>query len=143
MTVAQGHASDPFIVDSVEEDLRLLPWRIDAGFHLQELSDAPVPVGGLGVKYLEVGDAHVHTPGLWYQDFSGPSLDIDPACSGGLAAVQATCSALWTGEADTVLAGGLSVITNPEIIQCWGKALFVQDRSVQGLGQERRWLLPG
>lgn len=50
----------------------------------------------------------------YFFKFSGPSFNIDTACSSGLAAVQAACSALWAGEADTVLAGGLSVITNPD-----------------------------
>ena len=44
----------------------------------------------------------------------GPSFNIDTACSSGLAAVIAACSALWAGEVDTVIAGGLSVITNPD-----------------------------
>lgn len=50
----------------------------------------------------------------YFFKFSGPSFNIDTACSSGLAAVNAACSALWSGEADTVLAGGLNVITNPD-----------------------------
>ncbi|KAF2420217.1 putative polyketide synthase [Tothia fuscella] len=50
----------------------------------------------------------------YFFKFGGPSFNIDTACSSGLAAVQASCSALWAGEADTVVAGGLSVITNPD-----------------------------
>ncbi|KAL8637093.1 MAG: hypothetical protein Q9228_005600 [Teloschistes exilis] len=46
----------------------------------------------------------------YFFGFSGPSFNIDTACSSGLAAVQAACSALWAGEADTVIAGGLNVI---------------------------------
>jgi asperthecin polyketide synthase len=48
----------------------------------------------------------------YFFGFGGPSFNIDTACSSGLAAVNAACSALWAGEADTVLAGGLNVITN-------------------------------
>ncbi|KAJ5177089.1 Type I Iterative PKS [Penicillium canariense] len=50
----------------------------------------------------------------YFFKFSGPSFNIDTACSSGLAAVNAACSALWAGEADTVIAGGLNVITNPD-----------------------------
>ncbi|KAG8527863.1 Type I Iterative PKS [Bacidia gigantensis] len=50
----------------------------------------------------------------YFFKFGGPSFNIDTACSSGLAAVNSACSALWSGEADTVLAGGLSVITNPD-----------------------------
>ncbi|KAH6884202.1 beta-ketoacyl synthase domain-containing protein [Thelonectria olida] len=50
----------------------------------------------------------------YFFKFGGPSFNIDTACSSGLAAVHAACSALWAGEADTVLAGGLNVITNPD-----------------------------
>lgn len=48
----------------------------------------------------------------YFFKFSGPSFNIDTACSSGLAAVQAACSALWAGEADTVVAGGLNVIVS-------------------------------
>ncbi|RMZ86347.1 hypothetical protein DV736_g6426, partial [Chaetothyriales sp. CBS 134916] len=50
----------------------------------------------------------------YFFGFSGPSFNIDTACSSGLAAVNTACSALWSGEADMVLAGGLSVITHPD-----------------------------
>ena len=50
----------------------------------------------------------------YFFKFAGPSFNIDTACSSGLAAVNAACSALWAGEADTVLAGGLNVITDPD-----------------------------
>ena len=50
----------------------------------------------------------------YFFKFAGPSFTIDTACSSGLAAVNAACSALWAGEADTVLAGGLNVITDPD-----------------------------
>ncbi|KAL4783980.1 hypothetical protein BJX76DRAFT_367919 [Aspergillus varians] len=50
----------------------------------------------------------------YYFNFPGPSFSIDTACSSGLAAVQVACSALWAGEADTALAGGLNIITDPD-----------------------------
>lgn len=50
----------------------------------------------------------------YFFKFSGPSFNIDTACSSGLAAVNAACSALWAGEVDMAIAGGLSVITNPD-----------------------------
>jgi asperthecin polyketide synthase len=50
----------------------------------------------------------------YFFKFAGPSFNIDTACSSSSAAIHAACSALWAGEADTVIAGGLSVITNPD-----------------------------
>ncbi|KAL5343924.1 hypothetical protein BJX70DRAFT_405163 [Aspergillus crustosus] len=50
----------------------------------------------------------------YFFNFPGPSFSLDTACSSGLAAVQVACSALWAGEADTALAGGLNVITDPD-----------------------------
>lgn len=51
----------------------------------------------------------------YFFNFSGPSFSIDTACSSGLAAVQAACAALWAGDADTVVAGGLNVIVSHRI----------------------------
>ncbi|KAL8876811.1 MAG: hypothetical protein Q9198_005061, partial [Flavoplaca austrocitrina] len=61
----------------------------------------------------------------YFFKFSGPSFNIDTACSSGLAAVQAACSALWAGEADTVVAGGLNVITSPDIYCMLGQGHFL------------------
>lgn len=61
----------------------------------------------------------------YFFNFKGPSINIDTACSSGLAAVHAACSALWAGDADTVVAGGLNVITNPDIYCMLGKGHFL------------------
>jgi asperthecin polyketide synthase len=67
----------------------------------------------------------------YFMKFSGPSvsfdafldhitiadtkqLNIDTACSSSAAAINAACSALWAGEVDTAIAGGLNVITDPD-----------------------------
>ncbi|KAL3436408.1 hypothetical protein BDV09DRAFT_184345 [Aspergillus tetrazonus] len=61
----------------------------------------------------------------YFFNFQGPSFNIDTACSSGLAAVQAACSALWAGEADNVVAGGLNVITSPDIYCMLNKGHFL------------------
>ena len=61
----------------------------------------------------------------YFFKFGGPSFNIDTACSSGLAAVNAACSALWAGDADTVIAGGLSVITNPDNYAMLGNGHFL------------------
>jgi asperthecin polyketide synthase len=61
----------------------------------------------------------------YFFKFSGPSFNVDTACSSGLAAVQAACSALWSGEADTVIAGGLNVITDPDNYAGLGNGHFL------------------
>ncbi|KAM5459232.1 Type I Iterative PKS [Microsporum canis] len=61
----------------------------------------------------------------YFFKFSGPSFNIDTACSSGLAAVHAACASLWAGESDTVLAGGLSIITNPDNYCALGRGHFL------------------
>ncbi|KAL2132536.1 hypothetical protein VTI74DRAFT_3696 [Chaetomium olivicolor] len=46
--------------------------------------------------------------------FSGPSFDVDTACSSGLAAVHIACNSLWTGDCDMAIAGGTNILTNPD-----------------------------
>ncbi|KAJ5041447.1 polyketide synthase [Bipolaris maydis] len=50
----------------------------------------------------------------YFFKFNGPSFNMDTAYSSGLAAVNAACSALWAGDVDIAIAGGLNVITDPD-----------------------------
>jgi asperthecin polyketide synthase len=61
----------------------------------------------------------------YFFKFGGPSFNLDTACSSGLAAVHAACSSLWVGESDLVIAGGLNVITNPDIYCMLTKGHFL------------------
>ncbi|KAF1919864.1 polyketide synthase [Ampelomyces quisqualis] len=61
----------------------------------------------------------------YFFKFSGPTFNIDTACSSGLAAVNAACSALWAGDVDTAIAGGLNVITDPDNFCQLGKGHFL------------------
>ncbi|KAL4788900.1 hypothetical protein BDV19DRAFT_397776 [Aspergillus venezuelensis] len=46
--------------------------------------------------------------------FSGPSFDVDTACSSGLAAIHIACNSLWAGDCDVAIAGGTNILTNPD-----------------------------
>ncbi len=50
----------------------------------------------------------------YFFKFCGPSQNMDSACSSSLLAINSACSALWAGDADTVIAGGMSLLTNPD-----------------------------
>jgi len=47
-------------------------------------------------------------------NFHGPSLCVDTACSSSLVAVYLACRAIWTGECDLSLAGGVNALLRPE-----------------------------
>ncbi|KAF1812538.1 polyketide synthase [Eremomyces bilateralis CBS 781.70] len=61
----------------------------------------------------------------YYFKFSGPSFSIDTACSSSLAAIQLACTSLWAGDCDTACAGGLNVLTNPDIFAGLSKGQFL------------------
>ena len=46
-------------------------------------------------------------------DLRGPSLVVDAACSSSLVALHQACASLHSGECDTVLVGGVSVMLSP------------------------------
>jgi monodictyphenone polyketide synthase len=50
----------------------------------------------------------------YFFKFSGPSYSIDTACSSSLATIQTACTALWNGDMDTAVAGGMNVLTNSD-----------------------------
>ncbi|WPG97329.1 conidial yellow pigment biosynthesis polyketide synthase [Acrodontium crateriforme] len=77
--------------------------------------------------YYITGGVRAFAPGRinYYFKFSGPSYSIDTACSSSLAAIQLACTSLWAGDCDTAVAGGLNVLTNPDIFSGLSKGQFL------------------
>ncbi|KAH7138133.1 polyketide synthase-like protein [Dendryphion nanum] len=77
--------------------------------------------------YYITGGVRAFAPGRinYYFKFSGPSYSIDTACSSSLAAIQLACTSLWAGDCDTACAGGLNVLTNPDIFAGLSKGQFL------------------
>ncbi|KAH7564262.1 hypothetical protein BM1_01309 [Bipolaris maydis] len=69
----------------------------------------------VGTYYIP-GGCRAFGPGRinYFFKFAGPSYSIDTACSSGLAAIEVACQALWSGEVDTAVAGGVNILTNPD-----------------------------
>ncbi|KAL8792417.1 MAG: hypothetical protein Q9195_005031 [Heterodermia aff. obscurata] len=66
--------------------------------------------------YFIPGGCRAFGPGRinYFFKFSGPSYSIDTACSSSLATIQTACTSLWSGDTDTVVAGGMNVLTNSD-----------------------------
>ncbi|KAH8646188.1 putative polyketide synthase [Xylariales sp. PMI_506] len=66
--------------------------------------------------YFITGGCRAFGPGRinYFFKFSGPSYNVDTACSSALAAVEIACTSLWNGDIDTAVAGGVNVLTNPD-----------------------------
>ncbi|KAF2641532.1 ketoacyl-synt-domain-containing protein [Massarina eburnea CBS 473.64] len=77
--------------------------------------------------YYITGGVRAFAPGRinYYFKFSGPSYSIDTACSSSLAAIQLACTSLWAGDCDTACAGGLNILTNPDIFAGLSKGQFL------------------
>lgn len=77
--------------------------------------------------YYITGGVRAFAPGRinYYFKFSGPSYSVDTACSSSLAAIQLACTSLWAGDCDTACAGGLNVLTNPDIFSGLSKGQFL------------------
>ncbi|KAF2399928.1 polyketide synthase-like protein [Trichodelitschia bisporula] len=77
--------------------------------------------------YFITGGVRAFAPGRinYYFKFSGPSFSVDTACSSSFAAIQLACTSLWAGDCDTACAGGLNVLTNPDIFAGLSKGQFL------------------
>ncbi|KAL8906239.1 MAG: hypothetical protein Q9207_002161 [Kuettlingeria erythrocarpa] len=66
--------------------------------------------------YFIPGGCRAFGPGRvnYFFKFTGPSFNCDTACSSSLATIQIACTTLWAGDADTVVAGGLNILTNSD-----------------------------
>ncbi|KAI1500862.1 polyketide synthase [Biscogniauxia marginata] len=77
--------------------------------------------------YFITGGVRAFGPGRinYYFGFSGPSLNIDTACSSSAAALQVACSSLWAKDCDTAIVGGLSCMTNSDIFSGLSRGQFL------------------
>ncbi|KAI1271721.1 polyketide synthase [Xylaria sp. FL0933] len=77
--------------------------------------------------YYITGGVRAFGPGRinYYFGFSGPSLNIDTACSSSAAAMQVACTSLWVKECDTAIVGGLSCMTNSDIFSGLSRGQFL------------------
>ncbi|RDW91966.1 hypothetical protein BP5796_01360 [Coleophoma crateriformis] len=77
--------------------------------------------------YFITGGVRAFGPGRinYHFGFSGPSFNVDTACSSSMAAIQLACTSLRAGDCDTVFAGGMNVMTNPDIFSGLSKGQFL------------------
>ncbi len=143
----------PREADKMDPQQRLLlevSWEAleHAGYPQEKLADSATGVF-VGVIYHEYGE-------LWWRDLErldgytgtgtqgsvasgrisyalglrGPSITVDTACSSSLVAIHLACSSLRSGECDTALAGGATVMLTPRP--------FVEFSRLRGLAPDGR-----
>ena len=80
--------------------------------------------------YFIPGGVRAFGPGRinYHFKFSGPSYSIDTACSSSLAAIQLACTSLWAGNCDMAVAGGMNVLTNPDIFSGLSRGQFLSKK---------------
>ncbi|CCM00101.1 uncharacterized protein FIBRA_02128 [Fibroporia radiculosa] len=66
--------------------------------------------------------------------FSGPSIVVDTACSSSIVAIYQACRALSNGDCNAALAGGVNVISSPDMYLGLERAHFLSQT-----GQCRPW----
>ena len=77
--------------------------------------------------YFITGGVRAFGPGRinYHFGFSGPSFNIDTACSSSMAAIQLACTSLWAKDCDTAVVGGLSCMTNSDIFAGLSRGQFL------------------
>ncbi|CAK7266569.1 Type I Iterative PKS [Sporothrix epigloea] len=80
--------------------------------------------------YFITGGVRAFGPGRinYHFGFSGPSLNIDTACSSSAAAMNVACTALWAHDCDTAIVGGLSCMTNSDIFAGLSRGQFLSKK---------------
>ncbi|KAI9795935.1 MAG: Type I Iterative PKS [Piccolia ochrophora] len=78
-------------------------------------------------NYFITGGIRAFGPGRinYHFKFSGPSFNVDTACSSSLAAIQLACTSLWSGDTDMAIAGGLSILTSPDLFAGLSRGQFL------------------
>lgn len=82
-------------------------------------------MGNVNVDYLKSEMDVYYSPGTmraflsgrisYACKFSAPSVTLDTACSGSMIAILQACRALAAGDCRVAVAGGVNIMTNPDI----------------------------
>ena len=77
--------------------------------------------------YYIPGTIRAFAPGRinYYFKFKGPSYSVDTACSSSFSAIQLACTSLQAKECDTAVAGGLNIMTTPDLFAGLSRAQFL------------------
>ncbi|MDK8180302.1 SDR family NAD(P)-dependent oxidoreductase [Paenibacillus sp. UMB4589-SE434] len=94
-----------------------------------------VYVGSGGTDYLHILGDNPPAQAFWgnsgslipariayYLDLQGPAIAVDTACSSSLVAIHLACQALWAGEIEMALAGGVFIQSTPNLFLCSNRA---------------------
>ena len=77
--------------------------------------------------YVAMGTAVCSLANRVSYDFNlkGPSVTLDTACSASLTAIHLACRAVWDGDAEMALAGGVNLMLRPETSIMLSKSGFL------------------
>ena len=77
--------------------------------------------------YYIPGNIRAFAPGRinYHFKFKGPSYNVDTACSSSFSAIQLACTSLQGKQCDTAVAGGLNVMTVPDLFAGLSRAQFL------------------
>ncbi|MDO9105376.1 MAG: SDR family NAD(P)-dependent oxidoreductase [Methylovulum sp.] len=80
----------------------------------------------------------------YFLNLQGPSLALDTACSSSLVAIANACDSLLLGHSDLALAGGVYVITGPEIhVKMSQSGMLSPDGRCYSFDQRANGFVPG
>ncbi|XLS29189.1 SDR family NAD(P)-dependent oxidoreductase [Flavobacteriaceae bacterium M23B6Z8] len=80
----------------------------------------------------------------YFLNLQGPCIAIDTACSSSLVAISNACDSLLSGSSDIALAGGVYVMTGPEMhIKTAQSGMLSQDGKCHTFDQQANGFVPG
>jgi thioester reductase-like protein len=90
--------------------------------------------GSLQLSDYSNADVHTNSGGTlsiaanrvsYLLDLKGPSVSVDTACSSALVAISLACKAIWSGDCDAALAGGVNALITPHASIGFSKATML------------------
>lgn len=80
----------------------------------------------------------------YFLNIKGPAIAVDTACSSSLVAIHLACQALWNGEIEMALAGGVSLYLSPDTyIDMCAAGMLSPDGRCKTFDNEANGFVPG
>lgn len=144
--------ADAEVMDPQQRIFIMEVWKAleDAGYSKEKLDEANCGIYAGVMSHSEYSDSLYNSHSMlasraaYYLNLKGPAIAIDTACSSSLVATHLACRSLIDGDADMMIAGGVTLYLSPQTYKGMGAGnMLAHDGKCKTFSDSADGFVPG